>query len=393
MPGKKSNEYGSSNKNTNRNIIKAEKSQRDTGKIVLPGAPKIPTNLGQTSRAWSLTHGSQAGFKPTSLAEALGGSSGVGSRGGSVPVETTPGYQPLTADLSKNPYGPAYDELLSFIQKSAASRRPDYDRVGQELRSIQSRADADLHSSYLDSRKSADASATALGVDPNAVSSERDVANRRMQENSDQSLADRLSWLQKAQVLQGDNMQGMLAQAAAAKASSSAGWDAAEQQRIAEQNLADLQMLAASSRGGGGRGGGGGGGSSSSTGPITTTATETMSDIFGGQDAIVYQELLKTNPELAAKYLNQHILLQGTNEMKATQKQINELAPKTTYKKKPSTFGNTLKNMVGGAQATTAKKQMDSLQAILNEMIKYSGLLGTQKKTNKVTNTSKTKTS
>lgn len=376
------------NKNTNKVIVQANANDRATYNFT--PAVLNPPPLGTTSRAYSLTHGSQQGLGINSspLAAGLAGNNGLAKRGGSAPViDPTGGYSPVEADLSKNPYGPAYDQLLSFIKGSADARGPEYDAVAAQLKSIRAKADEDLHSSYLDSRKTADASATALGVDPNAVASERDYTNRRMQENSDQALADNLAWLQKAKTLQGDNIQGYLTQAAQAKATGSATWNAQEQTRVADQNLANLQQLASLRRSGGGGGGKGGGGSSGNP-KTTVTKTDTLAN--SGLDLEAYNNLMASGQkDAAAALLNQEYLNSGNPVIADTQKKINAASVASQYHPVGSRFTDLVKNLGARANSKKAEAQRRVLEQALKAMLPYSGVVGNPKTSTVVKTTGK----
>lgn len=374
------------NKNTNKVIVQANANDRATSNYT----PAIlnPPPLGTTSRAYSLTHGSQQGLglNPSPLVAALAGNNGIAKRGGTAPVDPTGGYAPAEADLSKNPYGAAYDQLLSFIKGSADARGPEYDAVAAQLKSIRAKADEDLHSSYLTNRAGTDASATALGVDPNVVSSERDFTNRRMQENSDQALADNLAWLQKAKTLQGDNVQGYLAQAAAAKASSSSKWNAEEQQRVADQNLANLQQMASLKRSGGGGGGKGGGGSSGAK--TTVTKTDTLAN--SGLDLAAYNQLMASGQkDAAAALLNQEYLNSGNPVIADTQKKINAASAASAYHPVGSKFTDLVKNLGARVNSKKAEAQRKVLEQALKAMLPYSGVVGNPKTSTVVKTTGK----
>lgn len=376
-------------------VQEAEKRQRDTGPIIYPRG--TPPPLGTTSRAYANARGSQKDLGvPNSnfatqgqgnpLFDALATTSNIGSRGGSAAAESTLLSPGLTiADLSKNPYGPAYDKLLQFIADSAKSRGPDYENTATQLKTIRAKADEDLHASYLDNRKAADASATALGVDPNAVASQRDFSNRRMQENSDQALADNLAWVQKAKLLQGDNLQGFLAQAAAAKASSSSQWDAEEQIRVAELNMANLQAAASARNGGGG--GGGGGGSKSGSSKVGVTKTDTL--VNSGLDLEAYNYLVNSGQtDAAAAFLNQANINSGNPMVADTQKKVNNLAA-TPKPKWNSKFGKQGKNLLDLVNFAKTQKQKKIMEQVLKQAMGYSGVLGNPKTSTVVKTTGK----
>lgn len=362
--------------------------------VPAPVVPIVPPNLGQTSRAYSLTHGSQAGITP-GLTQ-LAGQSGIGSRGGSVPVDTGPGYTPLTPDLTKNPYGPAYDQLLQFVKDSTAARTGQYDATKGQFALQQEQANKQLYDAYQNSRQGADASATALGVDPNVVSATRDLMMRKNQENSDQSLADNLAWLDKGKLLEQSLLGGTANQFAQEKASKVGAWDAGEQKRINDLNIANLAGIvkAATVKSGGG-GKGGGGGSSGSSGSTKDAVKETQTLTNSGMDKAAYDEILANyGPEAAATYLNEFNQTQGTPLMKTAQSKINELTPVANWT--PGSAGwNIVKKLMDNAKglnpqsAAKAKNDLAIQQAILKGATGFSGLLGNPKTTSTVTRSGK----
>lgn len=253
--------------------------------------------------------------------------------------EGIPGYTPAVADLTKNPYPGYYDALLSYVQKNADARPAEYAYTGEVFKRNQDIANNQMYNMYSGSRSGADASATALGVDPNAISAARDIAMRQSQENSDQALAGNLAWLSKMGILSKQQAEASLNMYAGEKATKSAGWDAAEQQRVADANLQKLQQLfdlqkaatAAASKGSGGGKKKGSGGSSSSSGSSNVTQTDTVQ--FSGADQAIVDELIASGQtDAAALYINQHNATMGNAEVKANQKAINDLTAQNTIK-------------------------------------------------------------
>ena len=373
---------------------------------VTPVDPSL-TNLGQTSRAFALTHGAEAGLginadPNTNPLAAIAHLSGVTSRGGTLPTgPSAPAYTPLTADLSKNPYATPYDQLLQFVKDSTAARGGQYDTTKATLQAQQDAANKQLYDAYQNSRQGADASATALHVDPAIVSATRDLMMRKNQENSDQSLAGNLAWLDKNRVLESSMLNTTANSLAQEKTQKVGAWNDKEQARIDAQNIANLQAMVKASTGGSGKGGGkkkgsGGGGKSSSSGNVTATETQTLQD--GGLDKAFYDQLASTNPTAAALYLNQHLLNQGTPEVKSTQGKINDLAAANQLNGKAVPAANIYMPQANAAwnnpaytAAQKAAQQKALYEAILPGMITNSGLLGNPKTVQTVKNTAKGK--
>lgn len=276
------------------------------------------------------------------------GSGGSGGMGGSVPVGVA-GYNPITADLSKNPYPAEYDKLLAFVQSSLASRTADFDAVKTSMRGQQGQANQQMYDAYMGSRKESDASSTALGVDPLVVSAARDLAMRKSQENSDQGLADNLAWIDKAKVLQGDELGYASRSIAANKLSKSLGWEEAERGRVHDINArgqeayqeALMAALEAQSAGqSAGRSGRKGSRGSSDEGkePVVTL-TEVLEN--SGLDLATFKELERTNPAAAALFKNYTNL--ATTEESATtlaQKAFNEMSANPLLNRKDERIGN-----------------------------------------------------
>lgn len=404
-------------------VEKANKYDNYTTKVP---AIILPANAGTTSRAYANAHGSQAGLnvpnstratqgqiqKTPSGYVAPGGNGGAGSSGG-IPTPATPLFVPKTADLSQNPYPLYYDKLLAYVQANANARPAEFDAMGAKFKTEQSAADQQLYDAYQGSRVGTDASATALGVDPAIVSQARDLAMRKSQENSDQSLADNLAWLTKMGSLakqQGEASYGMYA---GEEAQGAAKWAAEEQSRVAAQNLADLQALVAAQSGGSGGGGGGRGGGGSSSGNITDTASEEGQLYTGGMDLELYSELAKTDPAAAAAYMNMYNSTMSSAGVKAAQDRVNTLTTQAAYKgvqvqpKKRKGIAGMISNPLNVAmaaahnipvtaktgQASAAKKQLPVYKKVLDAMIATSGNWGNPKVVKKTTSKSSAKRS
>lgn len=425
MPKKPAGPVNTRNHNTNPTIERANKDDRFQPARIYESSfnkdySQPPTILDIIASKYPQNqhpeHGGARGIThPALTASARLGSSGVEGRGGSIPAgPTAPAFTPAVADLSKDPYIPAYDTLLQFVKDSAAARNPQFDATKKTFQNQQATSDKGLRDSYLGSRSGADASATALGVDPLAVSAARDLQMRKNQENSDQSLADNLAWLDKSKMLEGQMLNTDMVGFAHDKAEKSAGWQAEEQRRIEDQNLKALQDMVdavkAANSGGGGGGGGhgggrkkGGGGSKSSSGDVNSTATETSTLQFGGADKAYYDELVAGgHKEAAALFLNQHLLNSNVKEVADTQKRVNDLTSQSTVNGKkvnaPSKYmkpaANTKKYQ--SKKYTTAENaatQLPDFSRILAGMLGFSGIMGSPKVTTSVKNTAKGKIS
>lgn len=328
---------------------------------------------------------------------------GVVNRGGAIPMPVDPlaGYVPQTADLSQDPYAPAYAKLLQFVKDSAAARGGQFDSTKSIMQNQQATANQGLYDAYQNSRNSADASATALGVDPNVISQVRDLAMRKNQENSDQSLADNLAWLDKGKLLEGSMLNSDAIQFAQEGAGKTALWDANEQKRINDLNTASLQALvqsAQSARSSSGKGSSGSK-SKSASGDIAETAKETQTLANGGMDKAAYDEILANyGPEAAAQFLNEFNTTSGSPLQKAAQTKVNELAATNQINGKPVKAASIyFPNPNAKWQApkyTAAQKAATQLaiqQAILTAAGGFSGNMGNPKTTQTVTKSAKGK--
>lgn len=362
------------------------------------------------------TNDSSVGFGIHTLAP----TSGVTTRGGTIPsaanssvgaVDPTGGYTAQVADLSQNPYGPAYDKLLEYVKANALSRQGDYGALSDQLKANQATSNQGLHDSYLGSRAGSDASATALGVDPALVSQYRDLAMRKSQENSDQSLADNLAWVGKSQLL-GQQMLGATEnQYAGEKASGIAGWNAGELKRVSDANTTSLQALVAAkvasdkaaAKASSSKSGGSSSSSSSGSGPVTETATQTDTINNSGLDQAAIDEMVRSgHPEAAALYQNILNQTQGGAAASLTQKEINRLTGVSTETQANPKFAASKYAPISKTQskwqlgqptvaAMNAKTQLPIYQTVLQQILKTSGLYGNPKTTSKVTTTSKKK--
>jgi len=359
-----------------------------------------PPPSGTTSRAYANARGSQAGLGvPNSsnatqgqgyipaASSALGGGSSSGGGTTGVLEPAAPLFTPAIADLSKNPYPGFYDKLLEYVQANANSRPGEYAAVGETFKANQAQANKQMYDMYMGSRAETDASATALGFDPAVISQARDLAMRKNQENSDQSLADNLAWLTKMGVLSKQQGEAFLNQYAGEKATKSAGWDAAEQQRVADANLVALQALvdqqaaaSKSSGGGGGRRSGGGSSSSGNAGTTTSTITDTITDT-GFQRALA--ELAISNPEAAALLQNAENL-SGTDSstVKLLQQSVNDSGTPKLSKSEimsqvlPWSYNTTAKASIK-KKTDAAKKQKALYQAALDKAMSIAKNRGT----------------
>jgi hypothetical protein len=283
-----------------------------------PKAPPVILSappLGTTSRAYANARGSQVGLNVPNSSNATtpgsglaaaasarlsGGGSGGGGGGAVAPVDPLAGYTPDKADLSKNPIPALYDTLLAYTKENADARPAMYQAYADKFKVQQDAANKQLYDAYMGSRTEQDAQATAFGVDPNVIAQARDLAMRRSKENSDQSLADNLAWLDKSGILSKQQAEAMGMQFAKERVTQSGNWDQLEEERVAQLNLLKLQMLAdqiSAKKSGGGGGGRRGGGGSSSKGD--TGVTETMTSDNPEMD-LALMELKRTNPALAA---------------------------------------------------------------------------------------------
>ena len=260
---------------------------------------------------------------------------GIIARGGTPPVDNnvaSPTYNPMVADLTKNPYGPAYDELMKNVAASIANRGADYQSTKDTLTAQQAAANKDMYSSYLQSRLGSDASSNALGVDPALVSAARDLAMRKSQENSDQALADNLAFVDKTKLYKGDQLNYTQNSLMNDKLVKSQGWNDAETKRVADINtqgtamqqkllLANLNTklanITASAKAKSK--------SKSGSEDVKVTAKEVQTLKDSGMDSDAFKQLKVKFPEAAALYLNASNL-SGTDVsvIKLLQQGVNE---------------------------------------------------------------------
>lgn len=309
----------------------------------------------------------------------------------SIAAPVGPAFVPLTADYSLNPMGAPYDELLKYVRASADYRPKVYNAARETFKKDQEIANQQMYDAYANSRLATDTAARNLGVDPGAVSANRDNAMRYSQENSDQALADNLAWLTKAGLLDQQMTTATGNMYAGEKARAVAKWNADEDKRIADLNLATLQdlvnqKLAKSKGGGGGRKKGGGGGSSG----VKESATETSTS-FGDEDLAYYNALGPGTPE--AELFKNFILSNSKDPaLKAGQGYLNETSAKKAaafmpdngpYAPKPSNTQNKWQGGFAQSKAlTAAAKARDAL-------IGRSGDFGGVKTSRQVKSTSK----
>jgi hypothetical protein len=379
-----------------------------------PNAPPVvlsPPPLGTTSRAYANARGSQSGLNiPNStnattpgsgLAGAAavrlsGGGSGGGGGGAVAPVDPLAGYVADKADLSKNPIPALYDTLLAYTKANADARPAIYQQYSDKFKVNQEAANKQLYDAYLGSRTEQDAQATAFGVDPAIVAQARDLAMRKSQENSDQSLADNQAWLLKSGLLSQQQAMAMGDQYAKERVTQSSAWDQLEEERVSQLNLLRLQLLAdqisAKSKGGGGGGGRRGGGGSSSSGD--TGVTETMTSDNPEMD-LALMELKRTNPALAA-IAERTLNLSGRGDtVKAAQEEYDRQVQIANTRAKPlggrnptGLIGKALGAAKTNIASTRAKIQLPTLYAPNIQFAKtFSGTGSNPKK--KVTQTTK----
>jgi hypothetical protein len=387
-------------------------------------APVVPTILG--SRAFANARGVQAGLNipgstkatqsqgvypaanPIQAAATARLSGGGSSGGGAVaPVDPLAGYVADKADLSKNPIPGLYDQLLAYTKENADARPAIFQAVSDKFKVNQDAANQQLYDAYMGSRTAQDQSATALGVDPAIVAQARDLAMRKNKENSDQSLADNQAWLLKAGLLSQQDALARGNQYAKDKVTQSAGWDQLEEERVAQLNLLKLQAFvdALNAKKGSGGGGGGRRKGGSSGGSVSTTATETGTAEYGGQDLAYYNQLLASGDKQgAAAFRNAVNLASGNPVTKLAQGNVNAAVAASMVNGKQAS-SNSFYYLPGKAPkapakvinpaytaAVAAKGTIPTHQTVLRGAEGLGGVWAQPKVTTKVTNTGKKKT-
>jgi hypothetical protein len=388
---------------------------KNATKVKAPPKILIPPALGTTSRAYANAKGVQAGLNVPNSSNAttpgsglagaaaikLSGGGGGGGGGGAVAaVDPLAGYTPDTADLSKNPIPGYYDQLLAYVKENADARPAIFQQYSDKFKVNHDASDKQLYDAYLGSRTEQDAQATAFGVDPAVVAQARDLAMRRSQENSDQTLADNQAWLLKAGLLSQQEAQARGTQFAADKATKSGEWAQLEEERVAQLNLLKLQALvdqinAKKSSGGGGGGGRRGGGGSSKG--LSTAVTETMTSDNPEMDLAI-ADLKRTNPALAA-IAERTLNLNGRGDtVKAAQEEYDRQVQTANKKAGPiggsnaiSFFTKAMNNVKTNTAATKAKVQLPTVYAPLINFAKTFSHTGSYPGS-KVTQTTKGKT-
>jgi hypothetical protein len=338
------------------------------------------------SQQWSLanakpaiTPASNPVAAAASKALAARGSSGGSSGGGiAAPVDPLSGWSPASADLSKNPIPGYYDQLLAYVAQQEKDRPGIFQAASDQIKQHHDVSNQQMYDAYLGSRQGTDASATALGVDPAVVSAARDLAMRKLQENSDQALASQQDWFTKAGLLSAQQAQGLGNQYAADKVAKSSEWDQLEQARVAQLNLANLQAIvtaaqtkAKSSGGGGGKKKSGGGSSG-----VKTGVTETMTSNNPEMDQML-ADLSSSNPALAAaaeRTLNlsgRGASVKAAQEAYDAQAQIANAKPKPLSHKPTGLIGSAIGNI---NQSLTKAKAQTQLPTVYSPLINFTKL-------------------
>lgn len=348
---------------------------------------------------------SQGPMSPTQLAptnyknivsrsSSSSGSSGNSGIPGDTPVGI-PGYDLLTADLTKNPYPAAYDQLLEFVKSSIGARSADFDATKGVMGSQQNTANQQMYDAYMGSRAQSDASSTALGVDPLMVSAARDLAMRKSQENSDQSLADNLAWVDKAKLLQGDELGFTSRSIAADKLNKSLGWEGAETQRVADINARGQEayqkaLLLALENQGSAQKSSREASSKSASDAAANAPKVTITEILenSGLDLATFLEMQRTDPEGAATFQNYNNQSTSTESAASlAQKAINELSGPSLRKNVPTNRWNPYQQIIENSKRTAAakaRKEKEIIERVLPKLMGISGKSGSPKSETKI---------
>lgn len=359
-----------------------------------PQAPTIDPSWYMNSRAYANAVGVQKDLgvpnssnatDPASGLKGTGGSSGgSGARrslgGPTVAIDPLADYVPKVADLSQDPYAPAYAQLDEYIKKSAASRPLETAAANAAFRKQYEAMNAQLQSNYDAGAAQLNQAAINLGVDPTLAGKTRADAFAHSMDNSALQLQGDLDWTTKLGLLSQNMAKASAIMYAGQGAAGSAGWKAKEQARIGALNLATLQNILdqklAKAKGGGGGGRRGGGGSSS--GATSVTETSTLDPAIQEQ----YLALAAKDPKAAAEYMNMVNLATG-GALGAAQKNVNNLTaivnrPKLNVPKPSPTnvqdwlvpfIRNNVINTVIGNQAKAAQGKLSTGNAVLDAMM------------------------
>lgn len=252
---------------------------------------------------------------PSAGGGSIPGGNGRGINGGSGGASNGLPLVPTAANVP-NPFENIYDTLMNTVKGIGAQSLADFDPIRKQIMENYANSSKQIYEPYQNSREGLDQMASNLGVSGNDVYKDYDATLRRIQENTDQSQAMDLSWVDKRKALKSQSMDSLYMNLSNEKAMQMANW-----QIMLAERLAALQEEALSkSKGGGGRGGGGSGGGSGPYDKLTETATETMDD--SSFDWNLYNSL---SPQEKSMYMLSYASTSPNPQIKDLSTQYNNL--------------------------------------------------------------------
>ena len=288
-------------------------SRPRTGSMWDPVKAKIPPTPGPTRPNFTFpaTPNASTGYKHGSNTP----SNNQGSAADSPLIQAASAVNPaLALPDPRTQIDPAYDAASKRIGELNTGLSGEFDKAIQSIRDRYLQSDGDMYNQYQNNRAALDASATGLGVDPNAIYKDYDQNLRRVEENSNMQQNSSLDFFEKLKSLRGQQFVDMQASLEQQRAKALADQTAQWVQLMAEM---DANSKAGSSGGGSGGGGGRGrGGGSSSSGSVKEKATETQT-LYDPEFLADYQELLKINPAAANAMMETYLATESSPSVKA----------------------------------------------------------------------------
>lgn len=286
-------------------------------------------------------------------------------------VNPTPDPTPVGADLDA-----LYADVIGRTDEYNKTGLAAYDEALKRVQGNYDRSSAEMYQQYMNSRNKGNDMAAGLGASQD-IYKDWDGNARRLQESTDLALADNRSFFDKMKGAQAANYQEFLA-----------GLQAQKAQQEVDQGLAILDYMQAQeeAKKGGGRGSRGGGGGRSSG---SATETANMSEqLFNVGDIETYNQLLATDPEMAAVYLASLQVSSGSPVVKELARRAQELADtELDYAPMKPKKGNnwainaynqyaTSKNNKAQQEKDKRQQTINLVQGALQAAMGTSGLLG-----------------
>jgi hypothetical protein len=305
----------------------------------------------------------------------------------SAPVAAQSPGMPTGIDLDK-----VYADLITKVRGMNDVTQKGYDESATKVKGFYDKASKEMYDEYKNSRAVADAAAAGVfnrgemnvqGVVTGAPSiyAGRDANLRRIEENSNQSLADHQAFFEKMRGAKGASLDVYLSQLES---------DKVAQQMAQQQQI--LAYLASQKKASGGSGRGGGGGSSSGSSTATEVMTQFDPDVVDVINSI-------TDPRQRAAMLESYMQNQTYSPIiKGMSDQINQKSANLKAVGVPSMFKSPNfyeKNPGVGprpagyaATVKNAKKEADDLAMLIknrNLLLSNQGLFGGASTKNTVT--------